>query len=256
MIYIGLPAHDERHTVGPLLWRIREILGGRGRDFHILVVDDGSGDGTSERLERYRRVLPLTLFRSETREGYAASLERLVREAVGRSDYPKRDALVTLQSDFSDPPEAIPEMLRRFEGGMDLVSLAGGAEHQLRAKRLTRLGARVLARRLPRPEEVEDPFGSFRLYRLFVLSRAISDLPSDRDRLLSHGGWAANAELLLRCWPYVRQADQVEWSVGPARRYRESRFRPLSEAVALRKASRDAGLRKLGERLQPRPAGV
>lgn len=256
MIYIGIPARDERHTVGPLLWRIRELLEGQGRDFHVLVLDDASTDGTADRLKRYRRVLPLTVIRHEEARGYAASLEDLVREAVRRSDYPKRDALVTLQADFTDPPEEIPEMVRRFEGGMDLVTAGRGSEEAPRAVRLARLGGRLLARGLPRPEEVEDPFGTFRLYRLFVLDRALSDLPPDRKRLLSHAGWAANAELLLRVWPHVRQSDQVEGTGDYRRRYRGSRFRPLSQVTELRRAAKDPGIRALGKRLEARPAGA
>lgn len=269
MIYIGIPVHDERHTIGPLLWRIREVLADRRRDFHVIVVDDASGDGTGAVLEPYEHVLPLTRLTNDERRGYAASLERIVREAVGSSGYPKRDALVTLQADFTDSPEAIPEMVRRFEGGVDLVlgtaaeeaegedgeEGGDGPEPAPRPVRFARLGARLLARSLPNPGAVGDPFGTFRLYRLFTLARALSDLPPDDGRLLRHEGWAANAELLLAVWPHVRQVEEVPAAPRYGRRYRQTRFRPLSQVLELRRASRDPRIRRLGKRAAVGTAG-
>ncbi len=253
MIYIGIPVRNERHTIGPLLWRVRELLAGGRREFHVLVVDDASDDGTRESLEKYPRVLPLTVFREETRVGYGACVERIVREAVGRSSYPKRDALVTLQGDFSDDPGAIVEMLRRFEGGADLVTVEPTGTEP-RPRRWARRGARWLARSLPLPEEVGDPYGSLRLYRLFTLARALSDVRPPRERLLSHDGWAANAELLARVAPHARRMERIESAVDLGRRYRDSRFRPVGEVRGLVRAGRDLGGRGAGERTERRPA--
>jgi glycosyltransferase involved in cell wall biosynthesis len=245
LIYLGIPVYNERHTIGPLLWRIRELLSGRARDFHVLVCDDASDDGTSESLVAYERSLPLSVTSNETRLGYAASLERLVRDSIQRSDYPKRDALVTLQGDFTDAPETIPEMVKRFEGGADLVSAAPDAAPPLRSLRLARLGARLLASSLPTPDEGGDPFASLRLYRLFTLGRALSDLESADSPLLTHQGWAANAELLIRVWPHVRRAESAPSESSSDRRYRDSRFRTLDEVRGLMRAARDPAVRAL-----------
>ncbi len=248
MIYIGVPAYNERRTIGLLLWRVREILTELERDFEMLVVDDASSDGTAEVLEPYRRVLPLTVLKQPRRIGYAASVERLVREAVSRSNYPKRDALICLQGDFTDPPEAIPEMLRRFEGGVDLVAAASGSDQrEPRRIRLARRASVVLARSLPTPPEISDPLRGYRLYRLFVLKRALSR--STDSRLLKHRGWAANAELLISVWPHVRRAEELVVDRDYARRFRSSRFRAAGELWGLFRASRDRGLR--GPRLSP-----
>lgn len=241
MIYIGIPVHNERHTIGPLLWRIREILYVERREFHVIVCDDASDDGTAEALARYPRVLPLTLLQCETRGGYAASLERLVREAVRRSGYPRRDALVTMQADFTDPPEVIPEMMRHFEGGADIVTVTPPDESEA-PKRYTRLGGRLLGPRLNAAGIEVDPYGTLRLYRLFTLVRAIEELERGAP-LLQHRGWAANAELLLKVWPHVRRIEEVDATSLGSRRYRESRFQALSQVGALFRASRDPVLK-------------
>lgn len=244
MVYIGVPAYNERRTIGLMLWRVRAILTDLERDFEMLVVDDASTDGTSEALEPYRRVLPLTVFKQPRRMGYSASVERLLREAVQRSAYPKRDAFICMQGDFTDPPEAIPEMLKRFEGGIDLVAASGRREEAgPRSVRVARRASAALARSLPTPPEISDPFRGYRLYRLFVLKRALgraSDGP-----LLQHQGWAANAELLMSVWPHVRQVDELESEPDYSRRFRRSRFRALPELWSVFQASRDRRLHGL-----------
>lgn len=240
MIYVGLPVRDEEHTAGVILWKLRKLLREEGRDFRVVVVDDASEDRTPEVVDPYRRVLPLTVLRNERRLGYAASLERIVRHVLDASGYHRRDGLVTLQADFTEGPEAIPAMIRRFESGADLVL---GAPRPPRAAPgtllLGRRAAGFLRRFLPVPGAVEDPFGCYRLYRLFVLYRAIEELPSPDDRLLRHEGWASNLELLTAVLPHVRQMDQVEYRADYRRRYRRSRFRLLPELWGLVRASRD-----------------
>ena len=240
MIYVALPAHDERHTVGVLVWRLREIFAELGRDFRVLALDDASTDGTADVLEPYDRVAPLTLLRNETRLGYAASLERLVREALRATAYPKRDGLLVMQSDFSDDPSCIPEFVRRFQGGADLVAGArSGLAGAPRSTRAVRLGARLVARPPGVPEGLSDPWYGFRLYRLVTLRRAVAALENGAP-LTTEDGWAANLQLLLRVAPHLRQWDEVEVPYDLSRRYRESRFQPLAELGALYRAGRAA----------------
>jgi hypothetical protein len=53
--------------------------------------------------------------------GYAAAVDALCREASRRTRYPSRDAVVLLQADFTDQPENLPELIKRFDGGADIV---------------------------------------------------------------------------------------------------------------------------------------
>ncbi len=243
MIHIGIPVHNERETIGPLLWRIRELLYGEQRQFRVLVCDDASDDGTAEALERYPRVLPLTVLRNEERRGYAATLDRLIRATLRRSGYPRRDAFVSLQGDFSDPPERLPEMLRRFEGGADLVTVARGDSEPL-PRRLTRAGGQLCARHLLSAPAVTDPYASLRLYRLFALERAAGEEP-----LLRYEGWAANAALLLQVWPFVRRFEEIPHDPHPVRRYRDARFRAGEQLRQLFAVGRDRALREIGRQV-------
>jgi glycosyltransferase involved in cell wall biosynthesis len=226
------------------MWRLRQVFTDLDRDFRILALDDASSDGGVEVLEPYGRVLPLTLLRSERRKGYAASLERLLREAVRVSAYPRRDGILVMQADFTDGPEAVPELMRQFQGGADLVvarpSRPGNAP---RTVRLARRGAELLTRSTQLPEGIADPVAGFRLLRLFTVKRAFEEVP-EGGRLLRHDGWAANVDLLAAVAPHVRRAEEVEVETDYGRRYRESRFRAVPELWGILRAAR-AGRRRL-----------
>ena len=240
MIYICIPAYNEAATVGVLLWKIRQVMSEFRRDYEILVLDDGSTDETQEILAPYARVLPLTVLRHEARRGYAASVERLIREAVGRASHPKRDVAITLQADFTEAPEDIPSLVKRIEGGADIVETVA-PEHgdQLpRALRWTRKGLSWLLRRARLVQGIQDPISGFRAYRVSILKRALAG--REDGPLLSQDGWAANVELLLAVAPHSRRTESAEIAHRHDRRQRETRFRPWSTATSFWSLSRTA----------------
>lgn len=226
MIYICIPALNEAPTVGVLLWRIRQVMTEFRRDFHLIVLDDGSTDATAEVLGPYEKVLPLTLLRNERTAGYAGALERLLREAVARSTHPKRDIAVVLQADFTEPPEEIPALVKKLEGGADVVgSAVAGVDRELpRGLRWSRRGLPWLLGRARLPKEGGDPMSGFRAYRVQVIKRALAD--REGAPLLTRQGWAANAELLMAVAPHTRRTDQAAVQLRYMRRERETRFDP------------------------------
>src|SRR5579862_881080 len=121
MIYIAIPVFNEAPTIGVELWRIRKVFQDFPRDYELLVYDDASTDATPDVIQPYTEVLPLSVTRGSSHIGYGGALDALCRMAATRTRYARRDALVIMQGDFTDQPEHIPELTKRFEGGADVV---------------------------------------------------------------------------------------------------------------------------------------
>ena len=228
MIYVCIPSHDEAQTVGLLLWKVRKVFAEFGREYQFLVADDGSTDETSARLAPYAKVLPLTVVRNPVRQGVGASVERLLRLALERTDRPKRDCAVIMHADFTHGPEFIPDMVKRIDSGADLV--VGEARLQgepSRAYRMLRRWAPVLVR--PAVPQIGDMVSGFLAVRLATLELA---LPKTGG-LMSADGWAANAELLARMAAHARRIETIPVVERHDLRQRPSRVDVWSEARAL-----------------------
>jgi len=224
VIYICIPAHNEERTAGILLWKIRQVMSEFRRDYEVLFLDDASTDRTYEVVTPYAQVLPLAILRNETRQGHGASLERLLREAVARCAYPRRDIIVTLQADFTDEPLAIPGLVKRIEGGADLVvatQQTNGTSVPLTI-RWIRKGLHWLERKYEFPEGLSDPISGLRAYRVGLVKRALRE--RDGEPLVKRDGWAASLELLLAVAPHTKRVEETRSEARYDRRARSSRL--------------------------------
>jgi glycosyltransferase involved in cell wall biosynthesis len=236
VLYVCIPAFNEAPTIGLLLWRIRKVFQQYSREHEILVFNDGSTDDTAEVLKPYHDVVPLTVLGGKQHVGYAAALNALARAVSDRTRYPRRDAMITMQGDFTDPPEHLPELVKRFEGGADVVvAERAPAALPVAARRLRRIAPWIL-RPFPSVPGVADPFGSLRLYRIAVIRDLLREA-GDRP-IASATGWGANAELLVSAARFARRVETVELDARYDLRPRETRVRPFNDALELFRFSR------------------
>src|SRR4029079_4992644 len=139
-------------------------------------------------LKPYADVMPLTVLGGPQHVGYDRALDALCRAAAQRTRYPRRDAMTTAQADFTDQPEHLPELIKRFEGGADLVV----AERTVNAT--TPVPVRPLRRSAQWPVKpagsvpgVADPFGALRLYRISLIRDLLKE--SGDSPIVSSDGW-------------------------------------------------------------------
>jgi polyisoprenyl-phosphate glycosyltransferase len=113
---VAVPLYNEESVLSELLRRLRKILESvAGGPHEILLVDDGSSDRTLEILEAEAagdpRITAVVLSRNF---GHQAALTAALDHCSG-------DAVVVMDADLQDAPEAIPRFVEEFEKGYDVV---------------------------------------------------------------------------------------------------------------------------------------
>lgn len=115
-ISVVVPLFNEEDNIEPLLIRLREALEPLGKEYEIILVDDGSTDGSFESLRRLHARDPrLKVVRLRRNFGQTAAFSAGFDQAEGR-------VIVTIDADLQNDPADIPLLLAKLEQGYDIVS--------------------------------------------------------------------------------------------------------------------------------------
>ncbi|WP_094555125.1 glycosyltransferase family 2 protein [Synechococcus sp. 1G10] len=136
---VVIPLFNEEESLGPLVEKVLASVRPLGRRFELVLVDDGSSDGTASRLEELASAIP---------ELVAVLLRRNYGQTAAMAagfDASHGAVIVTLDGDLQNDPADIPLLLDRLEQGYDLVS---GWRHQRQDAALQRLLPSKIANRL------------------------------------------------------------------------------------------------------------
>lgn len=116
MISVVVPLHNEEESVFPLCTSLDKVLEGMGQPYEIIMVDDGSTDGTYEALRQlHSRLSSLSVIRLRSNYGQSAAL------AAG-FDAARGEVVVTMDGDLQNDPADIPRLVARLDEGYDVVS--------------------------------------------------------------------------------------------------------------------------------------
>jgi glycosyltransferase involved in cell wall biosynthesis len=194
LVSVVAPMHDEAETVTRFHERVSAAL--EGETWELVVVDDGSRDGTGARLaelsESDPRVRVVVLSRSY---GHQAALTAGLEHARG-------DAVVMLDGDLQDPPEVITEMLKRWREGSDVVyAVRSDRPGETPFKLITARWFYRLFRRLTDVELTADS-GDFRLMSRRALD-ALLAMPERNRFLRGMSVWVGFTQTAV---PFAREA--------------------------------------------------
>jgi glycosyltransferase involved in cell wall biosynthesis len=237
---VVIPAHNEASTIRLVVMRALRHAGA------VIVVDDGSRDGTSQALQD----LPVTLLANERNEGKAAALWRGMQHALSLGV----EAVVTLDGDGQHDPADIPRLVSaaRRSPGRIVIGARLADRHKIPPLRYfaNRVANFWVAWAAGYP--IEDSQSGFRLYPAPLLAKV--RLRHDRSRC-----FVFESEILIEANRLGYESVPVPVAAIYPLEGRPSHFRQfvdverIARMVAWRLVSRGLYLRGLVRSLRRRP---
>lgn len=199
LVRIVLPAFNEELAIEPLLREIAATMEESGTEHEVIVVDDGSSDGTADKVRALAGGgIHARLIQHEKNKGLAEAIRTGLLAAVDQSD--PRDIIVTMDADNTHAPGLIVRMVRLVREGCDVV-IASRYQPGSRVvgvpplRRLMSSGASVLFRATFPIAGVKDYTCGYRAYRASALAAAVARYG---DALITSTGFTCMVDLLLR----------------------------------------------------------
>jgi dolichol-phosphate mannosyltransferase len=202
------PVFNEVGLVEEFHRRIRAVMEGLGEPWELVLVDDGSSDGSTD------RILALAQQDSHVRPVvFSRNFGHQIAITAG-TDYSRGRAVVILDADLQDPPEVIPEFAAKWREGYEVVyGVRAVREGETWFKKVT---ASIFYRLISRITDVKIPLdtGDFRL----MDRQVVEVLRGMRERHRFPRGLAAWVGFRQVGIPYRRAARTVGETKYPFRK--------------------------------------
>jgi len=215
MVIIVLPTYNEEPSLRSLLQAVRQAMGDNRFDYRVIVVDDGSTDGTAAIADEMKGAMPLERIDHAENRGLGEAVRTgLLRALEGAGE---RDIIVTMDSDNTHTPGLIAGMVRGIREGNDVMIASRfrpGARSlgvPLYRRALSRLGSWAFRIAFP-TRNVRDFTSGYRAYRAGLLERAFETYGED---FVAESGFACTVDILLK----LREIDAIVNEVPLVLRY-------------------------------------
>ncbi|XP_073992679.1 dolichyl-phosphate mannosyltransferase subunit 1 isoform X2 [Rhodnius prolixus] len=203
---IILPTYNERENLPIVVALINKYMEEWKINFEIIVIDDGSPDGTLEIAQKLQEIYgseKIVLKPREKKLGLGTAYIHGIKHASG-------NFIILMDADLSHHPKFIPKLIeKQKEGDFDVVSgsryIEGGGVYGWDFKRkLISRGANYLTQILLRPG-ASDLTGSFRLYKKEILEKLIKSCISK--------GYVFQMEMIVRARSFGFTIGEVSLSM-------------------------------------------
>ena len=210
-ISIVVPVYNEEPVLVELYRRVRQVMDQTGESWELILVNDGSTDGSAEVMRQLYEEDPQV-------KGISFSRNFGFQEAVTAGlAHSRGEAIVLSDADLQDPPEVIPEMIALWREGYEVVyGVRAQREGETWFKKFT---AKAFYRTIYRITSVDIPLdtGDFRLMDRRVV-QAILRMPERHRFLRGMVPWVGFKQTGVR---YDRQARYAG----------ESKFQSVSQML-------------------------
>lgn len=199
---ILLPTYNEKENLPIIVWMIVKYMTSSKFDFEIIIIDDGSPDGTLDVAKQLVKIFgedKIILRPREKKLGLGTAYMHGLKSSTG-------NFIVLMDADLSHHPKYIPEFIKKQKtDNSDIVTGTryagnGGVNGWDFRRKLISCGANFLTQFLLRPG-VSDLTGSFRLYKKPVLEKLIDNCVSK--------GYVFQMEMIVRARQYKYQISEV-----------------------------------------------
>lgn len=154
-----IPVFNEASSIAATLKGTSEALTNCGIEHEIIVVDDGSTDGSG--VEAEKSEFQCQIFRHSVNRGYGAAIKSGIRAA-------KHDWIMILDADSTYPPEEIPKLIEALRKNTSIRMIVGQREQTLQTDGPFRLMGKAILRRTANflsGRKIPDLNSGFRLLR-------------------------------------------------------------------------------------------
>ena len=200
MIWIVLPAYNEELALPKLLPKLDAALKKNGEPYRLVVVNDGSVDGTAKILEQFTATLPLDVVTHHINRGLGETERDGFEFVAARCD--ASDVIVRVEGDDTHDPDYIFVLLRKLATGFDVVNTSrfqpGGAQLGVSAYRafISRCANLFMKTMFP-IRGLRDFSCGFRAYRARVIIDAIQIFGDDFVQLRGLG-FTSTLEMVVK----------------------------------------------------------